>query len=132
MSFLKDIKNQPQATKEIMFGLSVVITVSLAGVVWFNSFQKNVYVMLNPDKETEQKFFAGGNPRFAHLYDEKTTDIPSLFSNIGQTGKDLKAAVLNMFNIGGDLEINSKEESLSPREENLNIRTYLLPLAGKK
>jgi len=37
-----------------------------------------------------------------------------------------------MFNIGGDLEINSKEESLSPREENLNIRTYLLPLAGKK
>jgi len=33
MSFLKDIKNQPQATKEIMFGLSVVITVSLAGMV---------------------------------------------------------------------------------------------------
>lgn len=114
-----------------MFGLSVVITVSLAGMVWFNSFQKNIYVMLNPDKETEQKFFAGGNPKFAHLYDEKKTDIPSLFGSIGQTGKDLKAAVLNMFNTDRETEIKPPED-LQPKETNLNIRTYLLPLAENK
>lgn len=116
-----------------MFGFSVIIAVSLAGVVWFNSFQKNIYVMLNPDKATEQKFFAGGNPKFANLYDEKkTTDIPSLFSNIGQAGKDLKAAVLNILNMkNNDIEISP---SVSPQSqgESVNNRTYLLPLAGDK
>lgn len=132
MSFLKDIKNQSQASREIMFALSVVITVSLIGVVWFNSFQENIYVMLNPDKETEQKFFAGGADKFAYLYDKQKTDLPSLFSSIGQTGKDLKAAFLNVLNLkNNDIEI-SPSVSPQPQGESLNNRTYLLPLAGDK
>lgn len=132
MSFFKDIKNQSQATREIMFGFSVIIAVSLAGVVWFNSFQKNMYVMLNPDKETEQKFFAGGNPKFANLYDEKkTTDIPSLFSNIGQAGKDLKAAVLNILNVKDNNE-EVTPQAASEAKETINAKAYLLPLAGVK
>lgn len=132
MSFLKDIKNQSQASREIMFALSVVITVSLIGVVWFNSFQENIYVMLNPDKETEQKFFAGGSEKFAYLYDKQKTDLPSLFSSIGQTGKNLKAAFLNVLNMkNNDIEISP---SVSPQSqgESLNNRTYLLPLSGNK
>ncbi len=115
-----------------MFGLSVVITVSLVGMVWFNSFQKNVYVMLNPDKETEQKFFAGGNPKFANLYDEKKpTDIPSLFSNIGQAGKDLKAAVLNILNLKNNSVEIAPQNDTEAKEE-VNKKAYLLPLAEDK
>lgn len=109
----------------------MVITVSLAGMVWFNSFQKNVYVMLNPDKETEQKFFAGGNPKFARLYDEKKTDIPSLFGSIGQTGKDLKAAVLNVLNVKDNNE-DVAPQAASEAKETINAKAYLLPLAGVK
>lgn len=115
-----------------MFALSVVIVVSLVGVVWFNSFQKNIYVMLNPDKETEQKFFAGGNPKFANLYDKKTTtDIPSLFSNIGQAGKDLKAAVLNILNVKNN-SVEVAPQAGAEMKETKNAKAYLLPLAGDK
>lgn len=92
MSFLDDIRKQPRHHREIMFGLCVVTTISLVGMVWYNSFEKNLYALLNPGQNTDQRFLA----------ENKTA--PSLLGNIGQTGKDLKAAFYNIFSsIGGSV-----------------------------
>lgn len=49
MSLLHEIQKQPQAVREFMFFLSVVTTLSVVGLVWFNSFQHDLYVLLNPE-----------------------------------------------------------------------------------
>ena len=41
-----------------MFSLCVVTTVSLVGMVWYNSFEKNLYVLLNPGDITDQRNLA--------------------------------------------------------------------------
>ena len=133
MSFFKDIKNQSQGAREIMFLLSTIITVSLVGMIWFRSFEKNIYVMLNPDREAEQKFFAGGRQKFGDLYaknDSAGRNLPSLFSNLSQTGRDLKAAALGLFNFKNKIIETPLPAELNQPET--PAKAYLLPVAGKK
>ena len=96
-----------------MFALSVVTSVSLIGMIWFNSFQKNLYVMLNPEQATDQRLFADN-----YTY-------PSLLSSIFQAGKNMKASISNLLNIGKDNmgKIVNNQTGEQP---------HLLPLAGEK
>ena len=116
MSFLDDIRKQPRHHREIMFSLCVVTTISLVGMVWFNSFQKNLYVLLNPGEKTDQRFLA----------ESKTT--PSLFGSISQTGQDLKAAFYNIFN----LTDSGNKKNIVIENNNDSGKVYTLPLSGKK
>ena len=117
MSFLDEVRKQPRHHREIMFGLCVVTTISLVGMVWYNSFQQNLYVLLNPGQTTDQRNFA------------QNTDVPSLLGNISQTGQDLKAAFLNIFNLTGNDKKDTIIQNTKPSEPS---RVYMLPLSGSK
>lgn len=56
MSLLEDIRKQPRTVREIMFGLSVVTTLSLVGAIWFQSFERNIYALMNPDGQIEERY----------------------------------------------------------------------------
>ena len=85
MSFLDEIKKQPRETREIMFGLSVFITILLVGMVWFRSFQRNLYVLMNPEDGMAKALAAENAP------------VPSLFGYIWQTAGEVKGLVSGLF-----------------------------------
>ena len=123
MSFLHEIRKQPRHHREIMFGLCVVTTISMVGMVWYNSFEKNLYALLNPGETTDQRNLA------------ENKDVPSLLGNISDTAKDLKASFYSIFNLtngdkkdlpagqAGNVENDKKTDS---------GKVYMLPLSGKK
>ena len=117
MSFLDDIRKQPQHHREIMFGLCVVTTISLVGMVWYNSFEKNLYVLLNPGDITDQRNLA------------ENKNVPSLLGDIGKTGQDLKAAFLNIFNLTGN---DKKDNVIDGTKVSEPTRVYTLPLSEKR
>lgn len=114
MSFLDDIRKQPQHIREIMFGLCVVTTVSLVGMVWFNSFQKDMYALLNPEEVQQEKFLAQENQR-------------SLFGNLSKTFGDIGAIVSGFWGSGGS--DNRAKEGVEKTETD---KIYLLPLSESK
>jgi|SRR3989344_2363245 len=117
MSFLDEIRKQPQHHREIMFALCVVTAISLVGMVWYNSFEKNLYVLLNPEETADQRNLA------------ENKNAPSLLGDIGQTAQDLKASFLNIFNLTGDGE---KDIIINNAKANDSGRVYTLPLSEKK
>ena len=117
MSFLEEIRRQPQHHREIMFGLCVVTTISLVGMVWYNSFEKNLYVLLNPGETTDQRNFA------------ENKNVPSLLGDIGKTGQDLKAAFFSIFNLTND---DKKDITIDNTKANDLGKVYTLPLSEKK
>lgn len=117
MSFLDDIKKQPQGVRETMFVLCVVITISLAGMIWFRSFERNLFTMLNPDQEIQQQYFA-------------QTGNESLLSNIGKSFNDLKASISNILNIGKNNTIDTTGSGSKAEEQ--QGRVYVFPLSGGK
>ncbi|OGN01892.1 MAG: hypothetical protein A3I26_02725 [Candidatus Yanofskybacteria bacterium RIFCSPLOWO2_02_FULL_43_10] len=116
MSFLDEIRKQPQHHREIMFGLCVVTAISLVGMVWYNSFEKNLYVLLNPGESTDQRYLA----------ENKTA--PSLLGDIGKTGQDLKAAFYNIFSLTG----SDKKDVIENTKAGEPVRVYTLPLSETK
>lgn len=117
MSFLEEIRRQPQHHREIMFGLCVVTTISLVGMVWYNSFEKNLYVLLNPDENTDQRYLA------------ENKNVPSLLGDIGKTGQDLKATFYNIFNLNSN---DGKEIIIENKKVNDSGKVYTLPTSEKK
>jgi len=117
MSFLDEIQKQSRSTREAMFALSVIITVSLVGFVWFKSFEKNLFVLLNPEQEKQEIFFA--------KQEEVRTE--SMFATIGQAGTNLKAIVSDFMGF-----LNNDGAETSDRIPGFNSRAYELPLEGDK
>ena len=99
-----------------MFGLCVVTTISLVGMVWYNSFEKNLFVLLNPEESKDQKFLA------------ETQAIPSLLGNISETGKNLKATFYDLFNLTN----NGEKENVESNKKTDPDKVYMLPISGKK
>jgi hypothetical protein len=97
-----------------MFGLSVVITVSLVGAVWFRDFQTDLYALLNPEEVQQERFLA-----------QKEGD--SLFGVLGKTLGDMGSA-LNAF-WGSD---NTGTEAKPGVEIKKQDKVYLLPLSEEK
>lgn len=124
MSFLDEIRKQPRHHREIMFGLCVVTTISLVGMVWYNSFEKNLYVLLNPGENADQRYLA------------ENKNVPSLLGDIGKTGQDLKAAFYNIFNLTGndkkDLPTGQAGIIIENTKTDDSGRVYALPVSEKK
>ena len=116
MSFLNDIKNQPQHTREIMFGLSVFITVLLIGTIWFRSFQKNLYALMNPPEEVDRMLAVENAP------------VPSLFGFIWQSAGDVKGLVSGLFNSNA----NVTNEHANDANKIEGGKVYTLPLSDYK
>ena len=117
MSFLDELRKQPQHHREIMFGLSVVTTISLVGMVWYNSFEKNLYVLLNPGENADQRFLA----------ENKT--VPSLLGNMAQTGKDLRATFYDIFNLTDN---GKKDIIIDNTKTDDSGRVYMLPTSEER
>jgi len=117
MSFLNDIKNQPQHTREIMFGLAVFITILLIGMVWFRSFQRNLFVLMNPPEEVDRMLAVENVP------------VPSLFGFIWQTAGEVKGLVSGLFTN------NQRPTTNDQRQEKIEVgggKVYTLPLSDYK
>jgi hypothetical protein len=115
MSFIDEIQKQPQSTREAMFALSVIITVSLIGFIWFRSFERDLFVLLNPDQEKQELFFA------------KQGEAESIFATIGKSGTNLRATLSGLWGFLGDKDVERLESI--PR---FNSEVYELPLQGDK
>jgi hypothetical protein len=116
MSLLKEIKSQPHATRQLMFVLSVITTISIIGAVWFNSFQRDVFALLNPDEEFEE-----------HFYVEENGDITPL----GIAGKGLGALRAGFYGLL-NIDVDSNEENNDRSVDRINERVYLFPLSGNR
>jgi len=116
LSFLDDIRKQPQHVREIMFALCVVITISLVGLVWFRSFEEDIFVMLNPEPEKQEKFYA-----------EREQRTPLIYANITRGLGSMRATLYDAFGFLEDY--NSKKVEV---EEEYTGEAHKLPLSGNK
>lgn len=117
MSFLDDIRKQSKETRDVMFYLSVFITVLLIGMVWFRSFQKNLYALMNPEEDVKKMLAIENTP------------VPSLFSFIGQSANEARGLILDFFSKEKAV-IDNKQTSESSKTE--NSKAYILPLSEYK
>lgn len=114
MSLIKHIRSQSVFVRGIMFALSVVTVLSLVGMVWFQSFQQNLYALLNPEAQDQQRFFAQG--------------IPSPLAFIGQLFSNMRASVTDLF--GGSVPDDFDKNT--GMGDNLARRARLFPLSADK
>ena len=99
-----------------MFGMSLVITISLVGMVWFNSFETKLYVMMgNQPPGAETTYLA-----------KSEENIPSLFASISGIFGNMKAAIVELMGFFGEVK-NTPEDS-----NDANGKVYEFPLSGEK
>lgn len=99
-----------------MFGLAVFITVLLVGMIWFRSFQKNLYVLMNPEEDVGKMLAVENTP------------VPSLFGFILQTTRNIKGLVSELFN--GNTNITN--EHMDNTNNVGGRKVYKLPLSDYK
>jgi hypothetical protein len=119
MSFLEEIRKQSHGVRQAIFFLSVIITVSIIGTVWFNSFQKDLYVTLNSEEEYEQKFYA-------------QEDSGRKFPPLEWAGNGLVALRAGMYSL---LDFNSSDASGGVDKKSIDDRekrVYLFPISQDK
>ena len=119
MSFLDDIRKQPRHIREIMFSLCVITTISLVGMIWFRSFEKDLFVMMNPEPEKQARFFAERDKRTPLIY----ADVTKAFVNLRAT----------MYGALGFLDdYNSSQVKVEKDDSEIKGETHMLPLSGDK
>ena len=99
-----------------MFGLCVVTTVSLIGMIWFRSFEEDLFVLLNPEPDKQAKFYAQRDQR-----------TPILYANVTQAFTNMRASMYNA--LGFLQEYNTKQVEV---EEELKGDVHELPLSEDK
>ena len=99
-----------------MFGLCAVTTVSLVGMVWFRSFEENLFVMLNPEPDKQEKFYASREARTPIVYAELTKALGNA-----------RAAIYNAMGFMKDYSSNKVQVEPEYKGE-----THELPLSGNK
>lgn len=98
-----------------MFYLSVFITILLVGMVWFRSFQTNLYVLMNPEKGAEKALAV------------ENASVPSLFGFIWQTAGEVKGLV------SGLLDSQQASKPASQQADKVESgKVYTLPLSEHK
>ena len=116
MSFLNDIQKQPQHVREIMFGFCVIIAISLVGIVWFRSFEEDLFVMLNPEAADQEKFYA-----------ERDQRTPLIYASVTSALGDLRATMYNALGFFNDYTFSETKQ-----EPEYTGEVHKLPLSGDK
>jgi len=99
-----------------MFALSVVTTIALVGMIWFRSFEEDLFVLLNPEQEKQNQFYA-----------ERENRTPTIYANITEAIVNVRASIYDAM---GFLDnYNSKEIEI---EEEYQGEVNKLPLSGDK
>jgi hypothetical protein len=119
MSFLEEIRKQSHGVRQAIFFLSLIITVSILGTVWFNSFQKQLYVNLNSEEEYDQKVYA-------------QQDTGRKFPPLVWAGKGfnvLRAGIYDILDLNlADAFIGEEKKSIDDQDK----RVYLFPISSDK
>src|SRR3989339_600730 len=110
MSILEEIRQQPKHIREIMFGFCVITTISIIGLVWYRSFEKNLFVLLNPSDTINQNQYAQANS--------------SLLGDIGSTFKDLSGTIFGFVGVDSGSKDQDVKNNQNPAVE--NNKGYLL------
>ena len=100
-----------------MFAFCVIITISLVGLVWFRSFEENLFVMLNPEPEKQEKFYA-----------EREERTPLVYASLTSALGNMRATIYNAFGFFDDY-VSEKAVEV---EEEYKGEVNLLPLSGDK
>ncbi len=116
MKILEEIHKQPKHIREIMFGLCVTITVSLVGIIWFRSFETNLFVMLNPEPDKQSKFFA-----------EMDKSDPVIYANLTKALGNMRATLYNAFGF-----IESRNNNQVNVEQEYTGEVHKLPISEDK
>ena len=114
-TFIKEIQKQDRSVREFMFALSIITSFSLVGMIWFSSFQKNMYAILNEAPEEETKFFA-------------QEESKNLFGYFKETYKDGKALIGNLFS----RDSSESNDIQVQREEPNQNEVHVLPVSNTK
>lgn len=99
-----------------MFGLCVVTTISLVGMIWFRSFEEDLFIMINPEPEKQARFYA-----------ERGKRTPTVYANVTKAIGNMRAALYDAFGFLEDYNSNKIES-----EEEYKGETHELPLSGDK
>ncbi|MBX4190128.1 hypothetical protein KW791_02435 [Candidatus Parcubacteria bacterium] len=113
-SLLREIRRQPEGTRQLFFVLSSITVISLVVLVWFNSFRSNVYALLNPEPAKEDSQFLA------------TTDPQSLLGSLGTLFNGMKDQA---FSLMGKNSTTPKDDS---KPEVKSEKTYALPISPEK
>ena len=114
MSFLDEIRKQSHPVRLAMFALSVTAAVSVVGVLWFQSFQRQLYAAANPGKNFDQVYYA---------------NRPAPTGPFALVGKGLDGLRAQVYSF---LDINSGSAQNVKKGVNASGQVYLLPLAGDR
>ena len=96
---VREIRKQPQHIRELATILCTIAVVAVVVLVWYRSFQKDIYALLNPDQQIEapDKFFA--------------QESKSLFGSILQVLDEGKAQISDLFNQDGETNVINQTDS---------------------
>jgi hypothetical protein len=112
---IHEIRQQPQHIRELATALCTIVVVAVVVVVWFHSFQHDVYALLNPSQETQ----VGQDRLFAQ-------QSQSLFGTIGDVFKNSKAQISSFFN-GQGTQTNFVNNQTAG-----DSSAHALPVSGSK
>ena len=96
--------------------MCVVTTISLVGMVWFRSFEEDIFVLLNPEPEKQEQFYA-----------ERSNRTPVVYANVTKALGSLRAAMYDAFGFFDDY--SSEQVKV---EEEIKGEAHELPLSGDK
>lgn len=99
-----------------MFVLASITAISLIAMVWFRSFEEDLFVLLNPEAEKQAEFYADRGNR-----------TPTIYANITEVLVNARATIYDAM---GFLEgYNSKEVDV---QEEYEGEVNKLPLSGDR
>jgi len=116
MSIIQEIRQQPEWMRGIMFVLAIFVTISTAGMVWFNSFERDIFTLINPEDELPQKQY------YVKVEDQSRFSLVAL---IGKGVGSLKAGMYALFDF-------DDVDGLSEKNKTDHGEVYLLPLSENR
>ncbi len=114
-NIIHEIRNQPHHVRELATVLCTIVVVAVVALVWFRSFQNNIYALLNPEEQTQaqDKLFA--------------QESKSLFGSILQVLSDGKAQIFSLFS-GQSNQLNISNPQTAPESGT----AHPLPVSGSR
>jgi hypothetical protein len=115
-AIIKEIRNQPHHVRELATVLCTIVVVAIVGIVWFHSFQHDIYAMLNPTDAPQAQ---------DQMFAQQST---SLFGSMFQALKNSSAEISNFFSGKGSQTniVNTQTyQTNSP-----STATHPLPVSG--
>src|SRR5690349_10604640 len=113
---IHEVRQQPPHVRELATLLCTIAVVALVGLVWFRSFQKDIYAMLNPSDQADaqDKYFA--------------VQSKSLFGSIRDTFSSGKAQILDLFSGQSSTTVNNN----APPQTETSNQPHPLPVSGDR